>query len=305
MTTSGTVTNFSAGLNTGSSPRAIDVGPDGNLWFNDMGTTKAIGRITTSGTITEFSQGLNAGSAPADIAPGPDGNVWFNDRAGALGRITPSGSITESSDGLPAGSSPRGLALGPDNNMWFGDDGTTKAIGRLAIAGPFTFTVGTRTVTVPPGACTIVGTFPYDTSLAITEATVPNITVTSITAVPQFVQVLEGTPPAAVNTGQPTLTNVNLTTRSASVTIGENNTTEVTFTNKDPAPGSDAGGEQQQRCHPVRRRLRLEHGWRNQWQRNRERPGRLGAPRRSERLGNRRWEQSRRARVRQRHDASS
>jgi hypothetical protein len=217
MTTSGTVTNFSAGLNTGSSPRAIDVGPDGNLWFNDMGTTKAIGRITTSGTITEFSQGLNAGSAPADIAPGPDGNVWFNDRAGALGRITPSGSITESSDGLPAGSSPRGLALGPDNNMWFGDDGTTKAIGRLAIAGPFAFTVGTRTVTVPPGACTIVGTFPYDTSLAITEAAVPNITVTSITAVPQFVQVLEGTPPAAVNTGQPTLTNVNLT-RSPSPT---------------------------------------------------------------------------------------
>jgi streptogramin lyase len=48
MTTSGTVTNFSVGLNAGSSPRAIDVGPDGNLWFNDMGTTKAIGRITTA-----------------------------------------------------------------------------------------------------------------------------------------------------------------------------------------------------------------------------------------------------------------
>jgi streptogramin lyase len=242
MTTTGTVTNFSVGLNAGSSPRAIDVGPDGNLWFNDMGTTKAMGRITTSGTITEFSAGLSPGSAPADIAPGPDGNVWFNDRAGALGQITPSGSITESSDGLPAGSSPRGLALGPDDNMWFGDDGTTKAIGRLTIAGPFTFTVGTKTVTVPPNACIVVGTFPYDTSLVVTEAAVPNITVTSITAVPQFVQVLEGAPPAAVNTAQPTLTNVNLTTRSATVTIGENNTTEVTFTNKDPAPGSDAVG---------------------------------------------------------------
>ena len=243
MTTSGTITFFSAGLNAGSSPRAIDLGPNGDLWFNDMGTTKAIGRITTGGTIAEFSSGLNAGSAPGDIAPGPDGNVWFTDRGTtpALGRITPTGTITESGDALPTGSSPRGLAIGPDDNLWFGDDGATKAIGRFTIAGPFNFTVGTQTVTVPNGQCAIVGTFPYDTSLNITEAAVTNITVASIMAVPQFVQVLEGSPPAPVNTNQPVLTNVNLTARSATVTTSEGSATEVTYTNIDP-PSSSGGG---------------------------------------------------------------
>ena len=43
---------------------AIAAGPDGNLWFTDQGTTKAIGRITPAGAITEFSSGLNAGSDP-------------------------------------------------------------------------------------------------------------------------------------------------------------------------------------------------------------------------------------------------
>ena len=41
----GQVSVFSTGLNTGSSPRSITPATDGNLWFNDMGTTKAIGRI--------------------------------------------------------------------------------------------------------------------------------------------------------------------------------------------------------------------------------------------------------------------
>ena len=101
------VTEFSPGLNAGSSPQlGIAPGPDGNVWFTDGAS--AIGRITPGGAITEFSTGLNAGSFPYGIAPGLDGNLWFTDAGttAAIGRITPSGSITEFSSGLNAGSNP-------------------------------------------------------------------------------------------------------------------------------------------------------------------------------------------------------
>jgi hypothetical protein len=59
------------------------------VWFTDLGSTKAIGRITPTGTITEFSTGLNAGSNPWDIAAGADGNLWFTDNGetAAIGQI--------------------------------------------------------------------------------------------------------------------------------------------------------------------------------------------------------------------------
>jgi len=90
ITPSGTITNFSVGLNAGSKPIGIAPGPDGNIWFTDQGTTRAIGKITPSGTITEYSAGLNAGSSPASITAGPDGNIWFTENsANKIGRITP------------------------------------------------------------------------------------------------------------------------------------------------------------------------------------------------------------------------
>src|SRR3954470_18910923 len=142
-------------LPAASSPRSIVAGPDGNLWFNDMGTPKAIGRITPDGAVTEFTAGLIPASAPADIVAGPDGNVWFADRGttGAIGRITPGGAITEFTSGLPAGSSPRGMAEGPDGNLWFGEDGTTKAIGRIDPAtGAITeFSTGLNAGSSPTG----------------------------------------------------------------------------------------------------------------------------------------------------------
>src|SRR6266567_817689 len=56
------ITEFSSGLNAGSYPYGIAPGPDGNLWFTDLGGTGAVGRITPSGQITEFSAGLKPGS---------------------------------------------------------------------------------------------------------------------------------------------------------------------------------------------------------------------------------------------------
>src|SRR5260370_568922 len=75
----GTVTEFGGGLNPGWRLKGIAPGADGNVWFGDSGTTKAIGRITPTGTITNFTVGLNVGTSPLLIAPGPDGNLWFTD----------------------------------------------------------------------------------------------------------------------------------------------------------------------------------------------------------------------------------
>ncbi len=76
-----------------SSPRQIAAGPDGALWFTDLGGNK-IGRITTAGKITEFAI-PTVGSWPGGIAAGPDGALWFTELAGRIGRVTTAGAITE------------------------------------------------------------------------------------------------------------------------------------------------------------------------------------------------------------------
>ena len=42
-----TISESAAGLNTGTEPWGIAPGPDGNMWFTDKGTTRAIGRVGT------------------------------------------------------------------------------------------------------------------------------------------------------------------------------------------------------------------------------------------------------------------
>ena len=73
----GQVSVFSTGLNTGSSPRSIAAGPDGNLWFIDRGPTKAIGRITPVGRSPSSARAFPA------AAPGHRGRagrqLWFTD----------------------------------------------------------------------------------------------------------------------------------------------------------------------------------------------------------------------------------
>jgi hypothetical protein len=134
----GQIAEFSSGLNSGSYLWGIAPGADGNVWFTDEGSTKAIGQITPSGQITEFSAGLLAGSDPAFITTGADGNLWFTDAGStrAIGRITPSGQITEFSTGLKAGSYPAFIAPGADGNLWFTDEGSTSAIGQIGAGAP-------------------------------------------------------------------------------------------------------------------------------------------------------------------------
>src|SRR5438309_4301981 len=72
-----------------SYPNHITAGPDGALWFTELGGN--IGRITTEGTFTEYPV-PTPNSAPYAITSGPDGNLWFTEYgANKIGRITPEG----------------------------------------------------------------------------------------------------------------------------------------------------------------------------------------------------------------------
>jgi streptogramin lyase len=123
-----------------SQPFGITRGPDGNLWFAEIG---AIGRITPAGVVTEFTQGLSPGSEPVEITAGPDGNLWFTEgNTDRIGRITPAGVISEFTV-PPLVPNPFGNQLfvfgitrGSDGNLWFTEQ--AGAIGRITPAGVVT-----------------------------------------------------------------------------------------------------------------------------------------------------------------------
>jgi streptogramin lyase len=169
-------------LTPGSTPSAITLGPDGNMWFSEetlatvgsitpagiikvfpTPTTGGLGgiatgpdgnlwftaprdnkiiRMTTAGVVTSFPL-PTASAGLAGIATGADGNLWFTEgNAGAIGRITTTGSITAFT--LPTSTGfPHGINLGPDGNMWFVEVKASK-IGRITPAGVITeFTIPT------------------------------------------------------------------------------------------------------------------------------------------------------------------
>jgi streptogramin lyase len=152
LTTDGTLTSYSVGLNAGSLPNGIAPGSDGALWFTDQGPTKAIGRITLDGTITETSTGLNAGSNPAAISPAADGNMYFTDQGTtkAIGKVlVAGGTITESA--LASSSNPQEITPGADGNLWFTDRGASKQLGRVDPDGTITLHPEGVPMTSSPG----------------------------------------------------------------------------------------------------------------------------------------------------------
>jgi streptogramin lyase len=136
ISTSGKVTEFEAGLTTGSKPFGIAAGPDGALWFTESGSG-VIGRITTSGTITQYNSGLAGGSRPLGIAAGPDGALWFTEAGGqgAIGHITTSGTIAQYTSGLTVGSEPWEIAAASDGNLYFTETKDPGAIGKITPSG--------------------------------------------------------------------------------------------------------------------------------------------------------------------------
>ena len=75
ITLDGAVTEFPLESSL-SSPYAITVGPDANLWFLEPGVD-AIGRLTVlvHNQLTDFP--VPGFGVPTDLVTGPDGNLWF------------------------------------------------------------------------------------------------------------------------------------------------------------------------------------------------------------------------------------
>jgi streptogramin lyase len=114
----GTVTEFSAGITSASEPYDIVAGPDGNLWFTELGGNR-VARMTPTGTVTEFP--VAVGSGVRGIVPASDGNLWFVTDDGTLSRITPAGVQTgfAAGDAHFGGADPYMVAEGSDGNLWF------------------------------------------------------------------------------------------------------------------------------------------------------------------------------------------
>jgi streptogramin lyase len=130
-------------LALGALPESIVAGPDGNMWFAEVGADK-IGRLNpgstppSSAVITLFTPPITG--ALGNVVVGPDGNLWIGSRGTTLNpsavlRITPAGVITPFD--LPSGSTanPDVIAVGPDGDLWLAGGG---GLTSLTTAGVFT-----------------------------------------------------------------------------------------------------------------------------------------------------------------------
>jgi streptogramin lyase/putative cell wall-binding protein len=129
-----TITEYRVGLPAGAHPEAIVTGPDGNLWFTELGR---IGRINpATGAIQMFSTGPPSNYPAAWLTVGPDNNMWFTvPEAHAVGRITAAGVVTIFTAGISAGTLT--ITSGADGNLWF-TEVSSPYIGRITPAGVVT-----------------------------------------------------------------------------------------------------------------------------------------------------------------------
>ena len=85
---SNTITEYSAGIASGSRPFYITLGSDGNLWYTAQGGGR-IGRVTPSGGINEFTAGITSGNALLGIAAdSATSALFFASAANKIGKVT-------------------------------------------------------------------------------------------------------------------------------------------------------------------------------------------------------------------------
>jgi streptogramin lyase len=145
MTTSGVFTEYAIPVGSNSSPDAITVGPDGNLWFTEP-KKSMVGKMTTSGVLTEYAIPIDSslGAPTPTITAGPEGDLWFTEPTKSIvAKVTTSGKVTEFS--LPkSGYEPTGIAAGPDGNLWVTEvwsgvgQPLAGKVARLTPSGSFT-----------------------------------------------------------------------------------------------------------------------------------------------------------------------
>jgi len=99
-----------------SSPRAIAVATDGQIWFTARFTPQAVGRLNpATGVVTEFPL-TNVG--PNFIAASPDGSMWFTQNTkGNIARIGNAGVITEGK--VVKGSEPFDITVDAGGDPWY------------------------------------------------------------------------------------------------------------------------------------------------------------------------------------------
>lgn len=139
VTTSGQVSEITAGIPQQSGPAALTVGADGRLWYTAL-YDEVVGAVTTGGAVTLYD--LPFGQFGSGITTGSDGNVWFtiNRSDPQIGKVTPTGTFTFFKAGLPDAFDVWDITSGPDGQLWFvgGDSG----FGQITTAGAVTMVPG-------------------------------------------------------------------------------------------------------------------------------------------------------------------
>ncbi len=124
-----------------SQPFAIAAGPEGTLWFPDLGGNRLWRLTPAGGVLTAFPIPPHPenpiSSFPEGIALGPDGNLWFTEATGMrIGRLTPTGHITEFK--LPGVNHvPLDIIAGADGALWFLEP-NQSVLGRITTDGRIT-----------------------------------------------------------------------------------------------------------------------------------------------------------------------
>jgi len=204
-------------------------------------------------------------SIPAGTAAAPDCVLVGQFRAGTVISLTEGivpGTKVESINVNPAGNVvPTTLSLtGRTVQVLIGagetvvtftdvaaDPGTLKVCATAGTTpGPptvtsFTYTINTsQSLTVPVGGCQVAGTYPFNSNVTIVQTSPAPNAVSGYTIAPTFVTEIVGGVPTL--TTEPVLVSDSTSTGTAVVTIGENDTTEVSYTDVDPPSVSVSNG---------------------------------------------------------------
>src|SRR5207237_942519 len=114
-------------------PADLVTGPDGNVWFTDIGSAR-IGRIATNGATSFFTLSTIPSSRTSTIAVGPDGHLWvkgfvlsgipnlFLPYVDIVWRVDVTGQVLGTFQPGPTtqrGVSAGSITAGPDGRMWF------------------------------------------------------------------------------------------------------------------------------------------------------------------------------------------
>ena len=125
-----------------SSPRGIVWGPDGDVWFTDIGNG-SIGQLDPSNhAIVEYPI-PTANSGPTGITVGSDGNLWFTEiNSGKIGKISPTTHAIVEFPLSTTTSRPTGIVSGPDGDLYVAEAEdiaqivpSTHAISEFPVAG--------------------------------------------------------------------------------------------------------------------------------------------------------------------------